>query len=82
MLKKLALKSIKYYQDYLSLDNSKWAKKITGGKIRIVCKFEPSCSHYTYQAIDKYGVIKGILMGSWRILRCNPFSKGGHDPVK
>jgi hypothetical protein len=47
-----------------------------------VCRFTPSCSEYTAQAIDKYGVIKGIALGCWRILRCNPFNEGGHDPVK
>jgi putative membrane protein insertion efficiency factor len=45
------------------------------------CRFYPSCSHYSYQAIYKYGVLRGALMGSWRILRCNPFSQGGVDPV-
>jgi putative membrane protein insertion efficiency factor len=46
------------------------------------CRFTPSCSIYTLQAIEKYGLLKGILMGTWRILRCHPFSKGGFDPVK
>jgi putative membrane protein insertion efficiency factor len=46
------------------------------------CRFYPSCSHYTYQSIYKYGVLRGGLMGTWRILRCNPFSEGGFDPVK
>jgi putative membrane protein insertion efficiency factor len=45
------------------------------------CRYYPSCSHYSYQAIYKYGVLRGVLMGSWRILRCNPFSQGGFDPV-
>jgi putative membrane protein insertion efficiency factor len=45
------------------------------------CRFYPSCSHYAYQAIYKYGVIRGGLMASWRVLRCNPFSRGGYDPV-
>jgi uncharacterized protein len=45
------------------------------------CRFEPSCSHYTYEAIDKYGLIKGSWMGFKRILRCNPFNPGGYDPV-
>ena len=45
------------------------------------CRFYPSCSHYGYQAIYKYGVIKGGLMASYRILRCNPFNRGGFDPV-
>ncbi len=46
------------------------------------CRFYPSCSQYTVLAIEKHGVLKGILMGSWRIMRCNPFSKGGFDPVR
>jgi putative membrane protein insertion efficiency factor len=45
------------------------------------CRFYPSCSHYGYQAIYKYGLIKGGLMAAWRILRCNPFNRGGFDPV-
>ena len=45
------------------------------------CRYYPSCSHYSYQAIYKYGVLRGGLMGMWRILRCNPFSEGGFDPV-
>jgi hypothetical protein len=45
------------------------------------CRFYPSCSHYSYQAIYKYGVVKGILLTAWRILRCNPFNHGGFDPV-
>lgn len=45
------------------------------------CRFYPSCSHYGYQAIYKYGVIKGGFMAAWRILRCNPFNRGGFDPV-
>jgi uncharacterized protein len=45
------------------------------------CRFEPSCSHYTYEAIDKYGLVKGSWMGFKRILRCNPFNPGGYDPV-
>lgn len=45
------------------------------------CRFYPSCSHYGYQAIFKYGLIKGGLMAAWRILRCNPFNRGGFDPV-
>ena len=48
----------------------------------IRCKYEPSCSEYMKQAILKYGCIKGVFLGIKRILRCNPFSKGGYDPLK
>ncbi|MBR2500115.1 MAG: membrane protein insertion efficiency factor YidD [Clostridia bacterium] len=46
------------------------------------CRFTPTCSQYAIEAIEKKGVIKGILLTVWRILRCNPFSRGGYDPVK
>ena len=52
------------------------------GHIGINCKYYPTCSEYTKQAIEKYGVFKGIILGIKRILRCNPFSKGGYDPLK
>lgn len=45
------------------------------------CPYVPSCSEYAVQAIGKYGVLKGGALATWRILRCNPFSKGGYDPV-
>jgi len=45
------------------------------------CRFYPSCSHYGYQAIYKYGILKGGILTAWRILRCNPFNPGGIDPV-
>lgn len=46
-----------------------------------VCRYEPTCSEYTAQCIHKHGVLRGIAFGAWRILRCNPFSKGGYDPI-
>ena len=45
------------------------------------CRFMPTCSEYAYEAIDKYGSLKGGYLAVKRILRCNPFSKGGYDPV-
>ncbi len=72
-MKKLLIWLITQYQKYIS----KWLKSKS-----INCKFYPSCSEYTKQAIEKYGVIKGLALGIWRIIRCNPFSKGGYDPLK
>lgn len=46
------------------------------------CKYTPSCSAYMVQAVKKRGFFVGVFLGIWRILRCNPFSKGGFDPVK
>jgi len=45
------------------------------------CRFYPTCSHYGYQAIYRFGVLKGGTLAAWRILRCNPFNAGGFDPV-
>jgi putative membrane protein insertion efficiency factor len=54
---------------------------ISRGLPENTCRFYPTCSHYGYQAVYKYGAIKGSLMASWRVLRCNPFNPGGYDPV-
>ncbi|HHX42579.1 MAG TPA: membrane protein insertion efficiency factor YidD [Chloroflexi bacterium] len=45
------------------------------------CRFTPTCSEYTYQAVEKYGVLRGVWMGGGRLLRCHPFHPGGYDPV-
>lgn len=45
------------------------------------CRFYPTCSHYGYEAIAKYGLLKGGWMATWRVLRCQPFNPGGYDPV-
>jgi putative membrane protein insertion efficiency factor len=46
------------------------------------CKYEPTCSRYALQAISSYGVLRGLVLAGWRLLRCNPFSYGGYDPVE
>ena len=66
------IKMIEFYQKYLSPILSDRG---------IHCKYYPSCSEYTKQAIIKYGCIKGSFKGIKRILKCNPFSKGGYDPL-
>ncbi|OGK12263.1 membrane protein insertion efficiency factor YidD [Candidatus Roizmanbacteria bacterium RIFCSPHIGHO2_02_FULL_37_15] len=47
-----------------------------------VCRFVPTCSEYTYQAVEKYGSVKGLFLGFKRIIRCHPWNKGGIDPLK
>lgn len=68
-MKKIFLQLIKFYRKYIS---PRTAPK---------CKYYPTCSQYGLEAIERFGAFKGGLMTIWRILRCNPFSKGGYDPV-
>ena len=69
-MKKILLGITRFYQKYLS-----------GAKGYSSCKYYPTCSRYAIEAIEKYGAFKGGRLAAWRILRCNPFSKGGYDPV-
>jgi uncharacterized protein len=46
------------------------------------CKYEPSCSRYALEAIGQYGILRGLVLAGWRLLRCNPWSHGGYDPVE
>lgn len=46
------------------------------------CKYEPTCSRYALEAIGQYGILRGLVLAGWRLLRCNPWSHGGYDPVE
>ena len=72
-MKKIIIFLIKIYKKYFS--------KILSFH-GINCKYYPTCSEYCKQAIEKYGFLKGLFLGVIRILKCNPFSKGGYDPLK
>ena len=72
-MKVIFIKLIEWYQKNISF----WLETKN-----IKCKYYPTCSEYTKQAIEKYGCLKGMRLGVFRILRCNPFSKGGYDPLK
>lgn len=69
---------IRLYQKTLSPDHGPLKILFPNG----YCKFRPTCSDYGHAAIEKYGLLKGVPMAIWRILRCNPCSKGGFDPLK
>ncbi|MCB6201243.1 membrane protein insertion efficiency factor YidD [Extibacter muris] len=69
-MKRILLGCIRFYRKYLS-----------GLKQYSTCIYYPTCSEYAVEAIEKYGACKGSRLAIWRILRCNPFAKGGYDPV-
>jgi len=69
--------AIRIYQKTISLDHGLPKHLFPNG----YCQFHPTCSEYGYQAIDRYGIIKGGLLAAWRVLRCHPWSPGGIDQV-
>lgn len=68
MLKKIILKTLVFYKKYISRGNH--------------CRFIPSCSEYTYDAVNKYGVVKGLWMGIKRVSKCHPWGGGGVDLIE
>jgi len=77
-MKNLVLKLIRFYQRYLSFDQGVFRVLFLTDK---ACRYTPTCSEYTYQAIERYGIIAGSWKGLKRVLRCHPWSKGGNDPL-
>ncbi|HEY4755189.1 MAG TPA: membrane protein insertion efficiency factor YidD [Ignavibacteriaceae bacterium] len=57
-------------------------KKVISPLLLPSCRFYPTCSEYSIQALEKYGIVKGGAKSIWRIIRCNPFNKGGYDPIE
>jgi putative membrane protein insertion efficiency factor len=76
-MKKIVLFFIRVYQKVFSLDHGipSWFYR---GRI---CRFHPSCSHYMYEAVERFGVVKGGWLGTNRFFRCHPWNDGGYDPV-
>jgi putative membrane protein insertion efficiency factor len=74
----VAISVIKFYQRFLSFDHSPLKVFYPYG----YCRFKPTCSEYAVAAFTKYGFIRGGLLSVWRIMRCNPWNKGGYDPLK
>jgi len=67
LIKEFIIGCVKFYQKFLS--------PLMPGS----CRYYPTCSNYTIMAVEKYGVLKGLVKSAWRVLRCNPFSRGGVD---
>ncbi|MBQ8288918.1 MAG: membrane protein insertion efficiency factor YidD [Clostridia bacterium] len=59
----------------------RWYRRCISPNKPPCCKYSPTCSQYALDALNEWGAIRGLLLAAWRILRCNPFSKGGFDPV-
>lgn len=77
-MRKLTLACLRFYQKYLSLDQG-WAKRLW--LTDRVCRYQPTCSQYALEAVEKYGMLKGLWLGLKRVCRCHPLNPGGYDPV-
>ncbi len=78
-MKKMILAFIRFYQKTSFFHNYFFRQFFLSDR---VCRFTPTCSEYTYQAVDKYGAVNGLWLGLKRIIRCHPWNKGGYDPLR
>lgn len=76
--KMVVLMTIRFYQKTFSPDHSVWSKVVYPHGY---CRFHPTCSQYSYEAVEKLGIIRGLILSAGRIFRCNPWNPGGYDPV-
>ena len=76
--RRIVISLIKLYQKTFSFDHGPLHHFYPHG----FCRFYPTCSQYGIEAIEKYGIVKGCIITIWRVLRCNPWNKGGNDPLK
>jgi putative membrane protein insertion efficiency factor len=68
-MKRFALAALRFY------------KRAVSPLLPQSCRYAPTCSEYAYEAISRHGLVRGCWLAAWRLLRCNPWSRGGHDPV-
>jgi len=81
MLTNKVLKEIVYLPNLLFIALIRFYQLALSPFLPASCRFEPSCSVYGYQAFKKYNFFKALFLTAWRILRCNPFHRGGYDPL-
>ena len=70
LMRRVAIAPIRFYQ------------RVISPALPRRCKYEPTCSRYAVRAIQRFGILRGLVLAAWRLLRCNPFSHGGFDPVE
>jgi len=78
LVRDFTIRILKIYQKTLSFDHGLFKGLFPNG----YCRFRPTCSDYAIEAVSKYGFFRGGFKSMWRVLRCNPWNKGGYDPIQ